>query len=75
VNTVSFLGELYDVRMKRNGGGRLTIDFGGDAFEEILRVQRFFKDNNISVAMALEPYISVTAKHPSETHKEPADDQ
>jgi hypothetical protein len=64
---VKFTGQLYDIRMKRHGGGRVTIDFGGDAFEEMLEVQRFFKDNNINIAMALVPYQEPNQDQPDQS--------
>lgn len=53
---VTFFGVLYDVRMKRDGGGRVQIDFGGDAFEEVVDLMRYFKENAVSVAICLAPY-------------------
>lgn len=76
MKTVSFCGILYKVEMKRDGGGRLTLDFGRDAFDEIVRVQRYFVDNNVSVAIALEPYSEgPLVAHQEDTHKEASDDQ
>lgn len=54
---VQFFGTLYDVRIKRDGGGRVQIDFGGDAFSEIKELMTYFKENAISVAICLAPYI------------------
>jgi hypothetical protein len=53
---VVFCGTLYDVRAKRDGGGRVQLDFGRDAFEEVIEMMRFFKENAVSVAICLAPY-------------------
>ena len=72
---VNFVGQLYKVECKRDGGGRLTIDFGRDAFEEILKVQRFFVDANFSVAMALAPLDQrIQEAHQEEPHTEAPSD-
>lgn len=34
-----FVGQLYDVRTKRDGGGRIQIDFGADGLSEIQWIQ------------------------------------
>ena len=52
---VKFIGQLHNVKISRPGQGRIELDFGRDAFEEIIEIQRFFKDNNIEVAVILTP--------------------
>jgi len=43
---VSFEAQMHDVRMKADGGGRMTIDFGRDALDEITWLQKQMTNKN-----------------------------
>lgn len=52
-----FVGQVYDVRLKRNGG-RLQVDFGVDAMEVMAEISKLavIRDMNFKIAIAvLEP--------------------
>jgi hypothetical protein len=51
----SFQGQIYDVRTKRDGGGRIAIDFGMDGLEEIQWAQKVAAKNGCSFQIALVP--------------------
>lgn len=51
----SFIGQIYDIRTKRDGGGRIQIDFGADALEEIQFAQKFASTTGCSFQIALVP--------------------
>ncbi len=54
VKQVVFNGQIYDVRMKRNGG-RIQIDFGVDAVEVVSEISRLAaaKDMNFQIVIAI----------------------
>ncbi len=53
----SFKGALYDVRTKRDGGGRISIDFGADSLEAVQFIQKLASmgECNFEVAMVALP--------------------
>lgn len=51
----AFTGQLYDVRTKKDGGGRIQIDFGADALEEIQKIQKANGKGGINFQVALVP--------------------
>jgi hypothetical protein len=57
----TFVGQLYDVRTKRDGGGRISIDFGADGLSDIQWVQRVnaAKGCNFQIALVPMPHGSV----------------
>jgi len=53
---IQFSAVLYDVRTKRDGGGRIQLDFGVDALPAILELQKLNAKGDISLALAVAPY-------------------
>lgn len=53
---VQFVAQIYDVRTKRDGGGRLQLDFGVDALPAILELQRLNAAGDINLALAIVPH-------------------
>lgn len=51
----SFVGEIYDIRTKRDGGGRISIDFGADGLEEIQYAQKLAAQGGCVFQVALVP--------------------
>ena len=51
-----FYGEIYKVETKRDGGGRLYIDFGADSLIPIQLIQRMQVNNDITFAFAFVPW-------------------
>lgn len=50
-----FVGQIYDIRTKKDGGGRISIDFGLDGLEEIQWAQKIGAATNCSFEIALVP--------------------
>lgn len=50
-----FIGQIYDIRTKKDGGGRISIDFGLDGLEEIQWAQKIGAATNCSFQIALVP--------------------
>ena len=55
MNPIQFAAVLYDVRTKRDGGGRIQLDFGVDALPAILELQKLNAAGDISLALAVVP--------------------
>lgn len=53
INGASFTGQIYDIRTKKDGGGRIQIDFGGDALEAIQFIQMMSVKKNASFEVAI----------------------
>jgi hypothetical protein len=53
----TFTAQLYDVRTKKDGGGRIQIDFGADALEEIQKIQKANGTGGINFEVAMVPII------------------
>lgn len=53
ISGVDFSAVLYDVRTKRDGGGRLTLDFGRDALQEIQYVQKMASQGDVVFQIAI----------------------
>lgn len=64
----TFQGVLYDVRTKRDGGGRVSIDFGRDSLEAVQFIQTVASkgDLNFQVAMVALPPQRVGEWQPDE---------
>jgi hypothetical protein len=56
MSPIQFAAVLYDVRTKRDGGGRIQLDFGVDALPAILELQKLNAAGDISLALAVVPY-------------------
>ena len=54
-DVIRFVGQLHDCRTRRDGGGRLTIDFGADALGEILKLQTANANGDTNLAFAIVP--------------------
>lgn len=55
----SFVAQLYDIRTKRDGGGRIALDFGADGLEAVQFIQKlatYGGDCNFSVAIVALPH-------------------
>jgi hypothetical protein len=50
-----FIGQIYDVRTKRDGSGRIQIDFSMDALEDIQWAQKISLTKNCNFQVALVP--------------------
>jgi hypothetical protein len=52
-----FTAQLYDIRTKRDGGGRMALDFGADSLEAVQFIQKLAAKGevNFQVAMVLLP--------------------
>ena len=53
---VSFVAQVYDCRTKKDGSGRLTLDFGADAIDEIQRAQAIALKTGCAFQVALIPF-------------------
>lgn len=51
----SFTGQVYDIRTKKDGGGRIQIDFGADALDEIQWAQQLATKKGCLFQVALVP--------------------
>jgi len=51
----TFIGQLYDIKTKRDGGGRMSIDFGADGLEEVQWIQKVAAARGCSFQIALVP--------------------
>lgn len=52
----SFYGEIYKIETKRDGGGRVQIDFNGECLEAIHAIQRLQVRGDINFALAMVPF-------------------
>jgi len=50
-----FIGQIYDVRTKRDGSGRIQIDFSMDAIDEIQWAQNLALKKNCNFQIAMVP--------------------
>lgn len=50
-----FVGQIYDVRTKRDGGGRIAIDFGADGLDDIHWAQKMASAKGCNFQIALVP--------------------
>lgn len=51
-----FVAQVYDVRTKKDGGGRIQLDFGADGLEEIQWAQRIASLRGCSFMVSLVPF-------------------
>jgi hypothetical protein len=61
-----FTAAIYDIRTKRDGGGRLQIDFGADALHVIQELQKIasVSDTNFTFAVLREDSLKITSGQP-----------
>jgi hypothetical protein len=64
----TFVGDLYDCRTKKDGGGRLQIDFGADALAEIQWLQKVAAFRGGAFQIAIVPI-----KHGAQFHETESD--
>ena len=50
-----FTAQLYDVRTKRDGGGRIALDFGADGLIEVQWLQQIASIKGCNFQVALVP--------------------
>lgn len=62
IQAAVFLGEVYDVRTKRDGGGRVAIDFGADALAAIQHIQKIASARGCSFYFTAVPHGMVKPK-------------
>lgn len=53
---IQITAQLYEVKTKRDGGGRLVLDFGVDSLQDILELQRLNAQGDVNLAIAIVPY-------------------
>jgi hypothetical protein len=53
----TFTGQVYDIRTKKDGGGRISIDFGSDGLEAVQFIQMIAskKGGNFEIAVVFAP--------------------
>lgn len=54
-NGCSFQAVLYDVRVKRDGGGRLQLDFGADSLVAIQHLQQLSASGDVVLQIGVVP--------------------
>lgn len=54
-NGCSFEAVLYDVRVKRDGGGRVQLDFGTDALQAIQHLQQLSASGDVVLQIGVVP--------------------
>jgi hypothetical protein len=53
---LQIIAQLYEVKTKRDGGGRLVLDFGVDSLPDILELQKMNASGDVNLAIAIVPY-------------------
>lgn len=67
-HVINFVAQLWKVETRRDGGGRIILDFGADALPAILEIQKLNAVGETSIALACVPYRNdQTAKHNDES--------
>lgn len=51
----TFVATVYDVRIKRDGGGRIALDFGLDGLEDVQLAQTIAAKKNCAFQIAMVP--------------------
>lgn len=51
---VKFVAQFYSVRSTRDGGGRLTLEFGAESLDAIHAIQKL--SGNVNLALAVVVY-------------------
>lgn len=60
--------QLYDIKTRRDGGGRVQFEFGADAMHAIAQLMALNASGDTNLAIALVPYSNEqTAKHNDES--------
>lgn len=54
--TLTFVGHLWKVETRRDGGGRIIFDFGADALPAILEIQKMNSYGETLFGIAAVPY-------------------
>lgn len=50
------VGQLYRVSSNKDGGGRITFDYGAESIEEIHKIIRANSTEGMNFALAIVPY-------------------
>lgn len=53
---IKFFGQLYRVSTTKDGGGRITIEFGLDALDAIHEMQKLNAKGDTNFALAVVPF-------------------
>lgn len=70
-NGCSFQAVLYDVRVKRDGGGRLQLDFGADSLLAIQHLQQCSAAGDVVLQIGVVPLPRGVIPSGKETSYEP----
>ena len=54
-NSASLTVQLFKIQTNKDGGGRIQLDFGADALEEIQKIQMANGKGGVNFQMALVP--------------------
>lgn len=61
--------EIYDVRFKKNGSGRIQLDFGADSAKEITKLQSMILGGETLFQVALVPIPALRISTGSEDYE------
>lgn len=51
-----FIAQIYSVTSRKDGGGKIILEFGADALEQVQKIQRWNSLQGMNIAIAAVPY-------------------
>lgn len=55
-DAITFVAQLYDLKTRRDGGGRIQLDFGADAMPAIVQLLGLNASGDTNLGIAIVPY-------------------
>jgi len=69
--TIQFTAQLYDIKTRRDGGGRVQLEFGADAMHAIVKLMALNASGDTNLAIALVPYRNDQTAHHNDESVDP----
>lgn len=72
---ITFTAQLYDIKTRRDGGGRVQLEFGADAMHAIVKLMALNASGDTNLGIAIVPIGSNSNHDESEGYSERVDQE
>lgn len=72
---IQFFAQLFDIKTRRDGGGRLQLEFGADAMHAIVKLMSLNASGHTNLALAIVPVTGSGDNKQTERYSESVDEE
>ncbi len=74
-NAITFTAQLYDIKTRRDGGGRVQLEFGADAMHAIVKLMALNASGDTNLGIAIVPISGGSNDDEPERYSERVDEE